>query len=567
MSPEQAALAPAQVDTRADIYSLGVLLYELVSGRLPFDPETLRSAAVLEIQRMLLEDDPPRPSLRLASEAPETLAVAATARATDARSLRRQVRGDLDWVVMQALEKDPDRRYQSAYGLAREIERILHHEPVTAGPPSARYRASKFVRRHRTGVLAAAAVAVALLVGTGLAVSGLVRATRAQQRAEAEVATTGAINAFLTDMLVSVQPDRARGDEVTVREILAAAAEKLGDEERFAASPEVEAALSFTIGETHMLLGDYDVALQFLEHALALRRELLDETDERVLDTYDAIGRVYWETGDLEASLQVAQEMLAIRERTVGRRHPDYSGALGNVGNTLADMGRSDAAEGYLREALAIDRQVLTDEQGADLAVSLNNLGSLLSDQEKFAEAAELHRESLALRRRFHGEPSPSVITALNNLGFAQLGLGENASAERTLREAMEDTELIFGDQHPQTALAWTNLAGALRALGRHDEAEALLRRAIPVFAAALGERSWRAGTAHAGLGAVLTEAGRYEEAERELVTSWEILGEALDEDSKQVRGAADSLARLYGRWGKESLAAEWEARAARDQD
>ncbi len=566
MSPEQAGAADTEVDTRADIYSLGVLLYELVSGQLPFDPAAFRAGAALAAQRMIVEDDPPLPSLRLTQGGADTTAAAA-ARATSARTLRRRVKGDLDWVVMKALEKNPDRRYQSAYGLAVEIQRFQRHEPVTAGPPTLRYRARKFVRRHRVGVLAAAAVLVAILVGSGLAVSGFVRATEQQRRAEAEVATTGAINEFLTDMLVSVQPDKARGHEVTVREILVAAAEKMDDDERFGDAPEVEAALSFTIGDTYLRLGDYDLALQFLERSLAIRRRTLGETDKRVVEVLDSIGEVQWQTGDLEAALATAQAILAIREQSVGRLHGDYSGALNNVGNTYADMGRYDEAETYLREALAIDREILTEEQGAQLAVSLNNLGALLSDQKKFAEAVELHRESLELRRRFHGEPSPAVITALNNLGFAQIGLGEYEAAERTLRDAARDTELIFGEEHPQTALAWTNLAGALRPLEDFTEAETLLRRAIPIFTASVGERNWRTGSAHSSLGVTLTDLGRYDEAEPELLLSREILLETYDEDSWQVRGACQSLSKLYELWGKKSLAAEWKARATRDAD
>jgi eukaryotic-like serine/threonine-protein kinase len=563
MSPEQAVADPGRIDTRSDIYSLGVMLYELVSGRLPFEPGALRGAAALEAQRILQDVDPPRPSQRLGAGAPDAETTAA-ARATDRRLLHRQVRGDLDWVIMKTLEKDPARRYQSAYDLAAEIERIQRDQPVSAGPPSRRYRAVKFARRHRVGVIAGAAVLLAIVAGSGLAVTGFVQATREQRRAASEAATTRVINEFLTDMLVSVQPDKARGKEVTVREILDAAAARLGEDARFTEAPEVEASLSYTIGDTYMLLGEYDLALQFLEHSLAIRRRLLDETDDRVVDTIDRIGQVHWRQGDLAGSLQCCQEILAIRERTVGRLHPQYSAVLGNIGNTYADMGRLDEAEAYLREALAIDRQVLSDKDGADLAITLNNLGSLLADQEKFAEAIALHRESLALRRRFHGEPSPAVLVSLNNLGFAQTGLGEYEAAEHTLRDAVHDSELIYGDEHPQTAIAWANLSSPLRKLGRYEESERLVRRALAVVDRSIGERSWRAGSLRGSLGAVLLDEGRGEEAERELLLSWRILGETLGEDRKAACNTARSLAALYAGRGDTTLAAAWEGRAAR---
>lgn len=565
MSPEQAALDPAQVDIRADIYSLGVLLYELVCGRLPFEPAAPGAASLLELRRRLLEDDPPRPSRRLAAEPPESRAEIAAARGVTPRALERHLRGELDWVAMKALEKDPARRYQSAHDLGAEIDHVLNHLPVDAGPPSARYRAAKFVRRHRVGVTAAAAVAVAVLAGAALAVTGLVRATHAQRRAEAEVATTGAINEFLTDMLGSVQPDKARGREVTVREMLEAAATQMSEQTAVAGSPAVEASLCYTIGVTYSRLGDYGLALQFLERALAIRQRRLEVTDERIVDLLDEIGRAHWEQGDLESSLQVALEILAIRERTSGKLTARYSAALGNVGNTYADMGRLDEAERHLREAVSVDRRVLGEEDGAELAVSLNNLGSLLADAKRFDEAIPLHRESLALRRRFHGQPSPAVQTALNNLGFAQLGLGRQAAAESTLGEALRDAAVLYGQEHPQTALARVNLAGVLRAQGRLDQAAALLREAIPVFERALGPEAWRTGTARAGLGSVLTEQGRHADAEKELLDAWRILDAALGPDAGQARTAAQSLARLYEKWGKASLAADWRARAAGD--
>ena len=253
MSPEQAEMSGLDIDTRSDIYSLGVLLYELLTGTTPFDGRELCKAGLGEIQRIIREEEPHKPSTRVSTMGDEATDIARH-RHTDAGSLNRQLRGDLDWIVMKALEKDRTRRYETANGLALDVGRFLSDEPVLATPPSAPYRIHKFVRRNRVAVMASGLIAAALVLGLAAATVGFVQAQRQRALVAQEASRSRAVSAFLQEMLSSVDPAVSQGREVTVRSMLDAAGERL-EMGTMADQPATEASLRHTIGTTYESLG------------------------------------------------------------------------------------------------------------------------------------------------------------------------------------------------------------------------------------------------------------------------------------------------------------------------
>ena len=296
MSPEQAEMTGQNIDTRTDVYALGAMLYVLLVGALPFDSRALREAGFDELRRRIREDDPPRPSTRVGTLGSESR-VSATRRGTDPVSLTSQLKGDLDWIVMKALEKDRTRRYGSPNELAADIRRHIEHQPVLAGPPSTLYRMRKFVRRHRIGVTAASALVVLL---AAFAVDRALQAERiAEQRdrASQEAATAQTVSTFMIELFKVSDPSESRGNEITAREILDRGAERIRED--LADQPRVQARMMATIGEVYRGLGLYDDALPLLEESLKLH-EIAGSDGLEVAETARYLAILYFRKDRLD---------------------------------------------------------------------------------------------------------------------------------------------------------------------------------------------------------------------------------------------------------------------------
>jgi eukaryotic-like serine/threonine-protein kinase len=561
MSPEQAAGGAAAVDTRADVYSLGVILYELVTGSLPFHFATLRHAGALEAQRLIRDTDPPTPARRY-STTREREAIA-KARGTDVRSLQRRLHGDLGWIIMKALEKDPARRYQSANDLAADLDRLRKFQAVEAGPPSRRYRAARFVRRHRVAVGAATIVVSALIIGIALATAGFVRAKQAQHLAEEEARRATMIKDFLTSMLASARPDKSHGREITVMEMVDSMATYLNSGKAFPHDPIVQAAVVHAIAETYRSLDRYDRAIPLFQRAIALRRSSLGADDSLTLGSLNKLAESQTQSGDLRGAIRTQEEVVAAGARVFGKESRQYAAWLGNLANMYADAGDLAKSERAMREALAINRRIPQSEPDV-LPSQINNLATILVDEGKCADAIPLHEESLALRRKLHGEPSEEVAIALGNYAKALTCAARYVEAESTAHHALAMCTTVFGPKHNRTSAARMRVAEVYMRTGRPHDAEPLLRETIAAMAA-INPKFWRVGDARARLGEALLAEGRSREGIAELEAGYELYTATIAPSAPRSREIASQIASYYDQRGAEAAAKQWQRRAEGD--
>jgi eukaryotic-like serine/threonine-protein kinase len=548
MSPEQAE-GSLDVDTRTDVYSLGVLLYELLTGTTPFTGKELRSAAYGEIQRIIREVEPPKPSTRLSNNT-DTIASVAAKRHTEPKRLGTLVRGELDWIVMKALEKDRQRRYETANGLAMDIRRYLSGEAVNAAPPSSTYRFKKFVKRNRVMVSAGSAVASALFIGVvafawqakvasdqrDIAVAAqqaeseqrkqaeAARAEAVAQQTEAEkqeaearkqAAIAEAVAKFQTDMLAAVDPanlpkDPVTGeplkDSVTVVQAIEAAVRKLdadgGGEGSLKDQPLVEARVRITIGSTLRALGRYADAEPNLRRSLALCRASLPAADERIAYVLHDLAELLRVQNNLAEAVQLNREALEIYRASYPAGHPYIAASLNNLAYLLQAQNNFAEAEPLLREALAIQRGALPAGH-RNIATALSNLAMLLQAQNKLAEAEPLCRESLAIYRASLPAGHPHIAVGLYNLAALLMDQNKPAEAEPLYREALAIRRVALPAGHPDIATNLSNLARAQQALVQtaearagFDEAIAMLRESSSNGSALLARVLWRSGSA-----------------------------------------------------------------------
>ncbi len=525
MSPEQANQNGFDIDTRADVYSLGVMLYELLVGAKPID---FKGKALHAIQRAIQDSEVPKPSTRLTGLGQERDTIAAQ-RQTTPDQLRRELQGDLDWIVLKSIEKDRSRRYETVNGLTMELQRYLNNEPVVARPPSVAYRVQKFVQRNQTVVLAGIFVLFALIAGITVATIGLVRAQRAEQVAQEEALTAQRVSEFMIQLFEVSDPGVARGNSITAREILDQGAERI--ETELEDEPVIRARMLHTMGQVYWELGLEDEAKQMLQEAIELRKETLGAQHPDVAESLRVLAEARsGHFGGLAPELRVEilgllEEAKAIDEKTFGSNHPNVAEDWALIATMLLDRLVQEDTVRYEDAIHAGKRAVEIWEtaygpEDPRLHKMLYRIGGWYRVWHEDNEtAASYYNRSINILENAYGAGSGLMIEPLYGLFRVEYARDFRSPTVFGAFEkmwAVPDEEILDSDGNPSLFIT---TASYLLAMGRLDEAEAALERAAVLLEKKFGPDVEDMIFAHARLVQLYIGQGRWEEAEEK--TLW----------------------------------------------
>ena len=547
MSPEQADATSEDIDTRADVYSLGAVLYELLAGVTPHDSRSLRSLPWREQQRIVSESDLPAPSARLSTVASADAALAARiveSRRESRAGLLRSLRRELEWIPLKATRRERQDRYQSASDLARDVRNYLDGKPLAAGPESVAYRVRKLVRRNRGIAVGGAAVAAAMAVGLALTFWQWREAVAARADAEQREREAVAVTKFVTESLVRADPMQGGDKDLTVKEAMAQAVDQLA-KGALRDQPDVEVKLRNAIGLILLGNANYEGATAVVREARTIgERSHPEPTADRAM-TLKLLGAAARNENRLDEAERLLSDSLAMREAVFGPDHAEVSDGVNELATLYRSQGKFDRAEPLFAKAVAILRTVPGSEHEY-LPHAINNLAVIYDDQGKYAEAEPLYREALAIWERTLGPEHPDVANAYSNLAALGYATGDFAGAEANARKALAIREKSLPAGHPAIGEGLNNLAAFLYAQKKFDEALPLYERALAIWRAALGDEHPMIANGLNNVASLYRLQRRNAEAEPLFARALAIREKALGPDHPDTGSSLNNLGLLY---------------------
>ena len=545
MSPEQANSAGEDIDTRTDVYSLGVIFYELLAGATPLD---LKKAALDEFLRRLREDEPPKPSTRIRTQDHDTSTAVAHKRQTEPGTLTKQLRGDLDSIALKALEKDRARRYGSPSDFAADIGRYLRNEAVLAVPQSARYRARKFARRYRVALATVCAFVLVMAAAAAVSIRQSVRANR-------EAAAAKAINDFLEyDLLAQASSTNQSGlaskpdPELKVRTALDRAALRIAG--KFDRQPEVEAAIRDTMGQTYMDLGSYPAARAQLERARDLFRRSLGPENPKTLTTMRRLGNLARIQANYPEAEAILSQTVQIQSRVLGPEHPDTLISMNGLALAYIYRAKYPQAESLQSKTLEIQRRLLGPENPRTLD-SMSVLAHVNQLQANYPKAEALYSQVVEIQRRVLGPEHPSTVGSMSNLANVYVFQSKYAQAEELYSRSLEIQRHVSGPEHPDTLRPMNNLAVVYTYEGKYEQAETLNRHLLDLRKRLLGPENPETVSNMNNLAVVCSYEGKYAQAEALDAEVLEIRRRLLGPEHPDVVSSMGNLAAVYSYQGK----------------